>query len=254
MKIRNLIVVWVLLFYLFLTIIPILSYAQIPGLAIPVPGQDCGIASGDPAKSKNKCCVIDPGQGPPAQAKVPGILQWLADILYSVVLSVMSPVIMGLNNQIKNSAQTCTEGVPSTTNSKDPNCTCIQKANTSTDSVASLCNKLQDNGERAKCVACMTSTDEVKCIWTGLGDVSTNLGEFIGGKLLTWGIGVAGGISMLCIMYAAFMMQTSGGNAEQVKKAQQMLTSCITGLMLILFSVFILKLIGVDILKIPGFN
>ena len=50
------------------------------------------------------------------------------------------------------------------------------------------------------------------------------------------------------------MMQTSQGNPEKLKKAQEMLTSCIMGLMLIIFSVLILRLIGVDILKIPGFN
>jgi len=49
------------------------------------------------------------------------------------------------------------------------------------------------------------------------------------------------------------MMQSSQGNPEKLKKAQEMITSCIMGLMLIIFSVFILKLIGVNILKIPGF-
>ena len=39
-----------------------------------------------------------------------------------------------------------------------------------------------------------------------------------------------------------------------LKKAQELITSCIMGLMLIIFSIFILRLIGVDILKIPGFE
>jgi len=49
-------------------------------------------------------------------------------------------------------------------------------------------------------------------------------------------------------------MQSSQGNPEKLKKSQDMITSCIMGLMLIIFSIFILKLIGVDILKIPGFS
>jgi len=68
------------------------------------------------------------------------------------------------------------------------------------------------------------------------------------------GIGLAGLIALLCIIYAAFMIQISSGNPERIKKAQELLTSCIMGLMLIIFSVFILRLIGVDILKIPGFT
>ena len=65
------------------------------------------------------------------------------------------------------------------------------------------------------------------------------------------GVGLAGGFSLLCIIYAAFMMQSSEGNPEKLKKAQEMITSCIMGLMLIIFSVFILRLIGVNLLKIP---
>jgi hypothetical protein len=78
--------------------------------------------------------------------------------------------------------------------------------------------------------------------------------EFITQKILGTGVGVAGGISMLCIMFAAFQMQTSSGNAEKIKKAQELLTNCITGLMVIIFSVLILKIIGIDILKLPGFR
>jgi hypothetical protein len=68
------------------------------------------------------------------------------------------------------------------------------------------------------------------------------------------GIGLAGGVAMLCIMYSAFRMQTSQGNPEAIKKAQETLTSCITGLVLIIFSVLILRIIAQDILRIPGFN
>ena len=41
---------------------------------------------------------------------------------------------------------------------------------------------------------------------------------------------------------------------EKIKKAQDLLTSCIMGLMLIIFAVFILRLVGVNILRIPGFS
>ena len=91
-------------------------------------------------------------------------------------------------------------------------------------------------------------------VWSGIGCVKTNVREFIQDTLFRLGIGLAGGLALLCIIYSAFMMQTSQGNPEKLKKAQEMLTSCIMGLMLIIFSVLILRLIGVDILKIPGFN
>jgi len=248
MRIQKLIVISIFFFYILFGSLSTISFAQ--GLPAQIPGQDCGVAGAPPPK--NKCCTVDPSKPPSINA--PGAFSIVVDIIQPLISAILSPFYLDVGNQTKNNYSPCTSGVPSASNSAGLNCNCIEKANTSDDVVAKLCNNLENNDERSTCRDCMTSKNETKCIWTGLGSVKTNLGEFIGEKLLTWGIGVAGGVAMLCIMYAAFMMQTSGGNAEQVKKAQQMLTSCITGLMLILFSVFILKLIGVDILKIPSFK
>jgi len=87
-----------------------------------------------------------------------------------------------------------------------------------------------------------------------LGCVPINLANFISNYLLGRMIGLAGLLSLLCIIYSVFMMQTSQGSNEKLKKAQELLTSCILGLIFIIFSVFILKLIGVNILKIPGLS
>ena len=100
-----------------------------------------------------------------------------------------------------------------------------------------------------QCLSCVNSGG----YYSGLGCTPLTLPALISQYVLGIGIGLAGGISLLCIMYSAFRMQTSQGNAEAIKKAQETLTSCITGLILIIFSVLILKLIAQDILRIPGF-
>lgn len=74
------------------------------------------------------------------------------------------------------------------------------------------------------------------------------------GDILKWAVGVGGGIAFLLIIYASFMIMTSAGNPERLKAGQELLTSAISGLILLIFSIFILKFIGVDILKIPGFG
>ena len=79
----------------------------------------------------------------------------------------------------------------------------------------------------------------------------TNL--FIG-FILRWAIGIGGGIAFLLIVYSAFMIMTSQGNPERLKAGQELLTSAIAGLIMLIFSVFILELIGVKILQIPGFS
>lgn len=78
----------------------------------------------------------------------------------------------------------------------------------------------------------------------------TNL--FIG-FILRWAIGIGGGIAFLLIVSAAFTIMTSQGNPERLKAGQELLTSAIAGLIMLIFSVFILRVIGVDILKLPGF-
>lgn len=72
------------------------------------------------------------------------------------------------------------------------------------------------------------------------------------GFLLKWAIGIAGGIAFLLIVYAGFMVMTSSGNPERLKAGQELLTSAISGLILLVLSVFILNLIGVKILELPG--
>ena len=49
-------------------------------------------------------------------------------------------------------------------------------------------------------------------------------------------------------------MSTSGGDLKKVEGAKETITSAITGLLLSIFALFILRLIAVDILKIPGIN
>jgi hypothetical protein len=67
-------------------------------------------------------------------------------------------------------------------------------------------------------------------------------------------IGVGGGIAFLLIVLAGFQIMTSAGNPDRLKAGQELMTSAIAGLILLIFSVFILRIIGVDILGLPGFG
>jgi len=74
------------------------------------------------------------------------------------------------------------------------------------------------------------------------------------GWILKWAIGIGGGIAFLLIVYAGFMIMTSQGNPERLQAGKELMTSAISGLILLIFSIFILRVIGVDILQIPGFG
>jgi hypothetical protein len=82
-----------------------------------------------------------------------------------------------------------------------------------------------------------------------LGDQNTFLSD-----LLKWATGIGGGIAFVLMLYAGFMIMTASGNPERLKAGQELLTSAIAGLILLIFSVFILKFIGIDILGLDKFG
>jgi hypothetical protein len=77
-------------------------------------------------------------------------------------------------------------------------------------------------------------------------------------KFIVWLLpnlfGIAGGISFLLMIYGFFLMTTSGGDPKAVAGAQETVTSAITGLLVSIFALFLLRLIVIGILKIPGIN
>ncbi len=68
------------------------------------------------------------------------------------------------------------------------------------------------------------------------------------------GIGIAGGIAFLLIMFGGFQIMTSAGNPEHLNEGKELVSSAIAGLLMVIFSVFLLQVIGVHILCIPGFG
>lgn len=93
---------------------------------------------------------------------------------------------------------------------------------------------------------------EAGSIRTAIGDIDpNNLQGFIQ-SLLGIAFGVAGGIAFLLMLFGSFQIMTSSGNPEKMKAGSELITSALTGLLFIIFSVFLLKLIGVTILDIPG--
>jgi hypothetical protein len=72
--------------------------------------------------------------------------------------------------------------------------------------------------------------------------------------LLRWAIGIAGGIAFILIIIASFQIMTSQGDPKRLQAGKELLSSAIMGLILLIFSAFILRVIGVNILKIPGLS
>lgn len=88
---------------------------------------------------------------------------------------------------------------------------------------------------------------------TAIGPIRTSPKE-LGGQLLLIILGFAGGTAIFRIIYAGYQMMTAAGNPEHLQEAKETLTAAIIGLLFIIFSVVILRVIGFEILRIPGFG
>ncbi len=240
---------------IFITFKTSFTYAQLNPLSIFTENNSCGIAS-DP--TKNKCCNIqinldnkninDNLYSNIEQSQIDTMLkppkEWY-ESLFNILINILDfeKTFIELTTSTNN-VNPCLEGKPSTKNFNDPNCICQEYDYQTRILCDRYLNKPQDEKEHEQCIKC---SEEKKGIWTAIGCVDGNFNKFITDFLLNIGVSLAGIISLFCIIYSAFKIQTSQGNSDKLKKAQEMLTSCIIGLVMIIFSVFILKLIGYSI-------
>lgn len=89
---------------------------------------------------------------------------------------------------------------------------------------------------------------------TAFGCISTDVesGGFIK-AILQLAIGLGGVIALLLILGGVFIITTSAGIPDKLNQGKELITSAISGLLFIILSIFLLHLIGIQILSIPGF-
>jgi hypothetical protein len=67
-------------------------------------------------------------------------------------------------------------------------------------------------------------------------------------RALQIAIGVAGGVAFLLMVFGSYRLIFAGGNPEAIQQGREIITAAIAGLLVIVFSVFILQLVGISIL------
>lgn len=104
-------------------------------------------------------------------------------------------------------------------------------------------------GQTANCI----DDPNNPAISTAIGCIHTNPAT-LAKDILTFVIGISGGLAFLIMLLGTFQMLTSAGNPETLNAGKDRLTSAIIGLLFIIFSVLLLQIIGVSVLSIPGFG
>ncbi|HAN22656.1 TPA: hypothetical protein DCP77_02655, partial [Candidatus Collierbacteria bacterium] len=73
-------------------------------------------------------------------------------------------------------------------------------------------------------------------------------------SILRLATGLGGGIALALILYGVFIVTTSAGMPDKLKAGSEIITSAVIGLIFILLSIFLVNLIGINILGIPGLS
>lgn len=68
------------------------------------------------------------------------------------------------------------------------------------------------------------------------------------------GLGLVGGLALLFIIYGAYLVLSSKGDPAQLEKGKSYIVYSIIGLVLAVAGFAFYQIIGVDVIKIPGFK
>lgn len=88
---------------------------------------------------------------------------------------------------------------------------------------------------------------------TAIGCIHTTPKGFVK-DFLTFAVSIGGGLAFVMMLFGSFQMMTSGGNPQNLQGGKDTLQNAIIGLLFIIFSILLMKIIGIDILNIPGFT
>ncbi|HVZ67778.1 MAG TPA: hypothetical protein VG917_05995 [Patescibacteria group bacterium] len=88
---------------------------------------------------------------------------------------------------------------------------------------------------------------------TAIGNIETTPEGFIN-SMFKFILMLAGFGGILILIYSGYLLMRSQGDKEKVAAARETITSAILGILFIVLSIVILEIIGVDILRIPGFT
>jgi len=127
-----------------------------------------------------------------------------------------------------------------------PICTNNAQCNTSCE-----CQLIEDTPDGPKNPTLGCGGGEIN---SAVGCIPVDPPNALAAYILKRAMGIVGGITLIMIAIAGFQIMTSQGDPARIQGGKNLLTAAISALLLLIFSAFILRVVGVDILGIPFFG
>ncbi len=90
--------------------------------------------------------------------------------------------------------------------------------------------------------------DSLNYINSAIGCIPISSSDAFASFILKWILGIGSGVAFILLIYSAILIITSSGDPKRLQAGQEMLGATISGLLFMIFSVFILRIVGVNIL------
>jgi hypothetical protein len=90
-------------------------------------------------------------------------------------------------------------------------------------------------------------------IYSAIGCIPTENLQLFSVFAIRWSMGIAGGITLVLIVYSGILFTTSRGDANKIKLAKELLTAAVGGLMFLIFSSLIYRTLFTDLFGLPNF-
>jgi len=87
---------------------------------------------------------------------------------------------------------------------------------------------------------------------TALGCLPYTRDAFVS-TILSFIVGIAGAIALVVMLIATVQFMTASGDAKKLQSAKELFMSALVGLLFLIFSVSLLRIVAGDIIKLPGF-
>lgn len=89
---------------------------------------------------------------------------------------------------------------------------------------------------------------------TAIGRINVETPEKFIGTIFSIILSIAGVAAVVLLLVAGYQIMLSSGDKQKIQAARETISSTLIGLIFIILSLVILQVIGVDILRIPGFK
>jgi hypothetical protein len=103
---------------------------------------------------------------------------------------------------------------------------------------------------RPESTLCIYGDDGILSLQTALGCINIQSFERLAAQILQLSTGIVGGMGLISIAFGALQIIFSAGDPKRIQSGKNLISSSIGGILFLIFSTVMLRVIGINILRV----